>query len=120
MSLFVKRVLYWAPRLLCIAFILGLAWFTLRVFTEEQDFLQTSVSLLRHLVPCFIFTAVLMFAWKWEWVGASVFSAFALYYGAENLRHPRWVLSVSLPLLAVGLLFFASWLTNARAVQPQD
>ena len=112
MASFLKRVLFWAPRLLCIAFIVFLSSFALDVFHEFDGFGQTTAALLIHLVPSFIFTAVLLFAWKWEWVGAVLFSGFALYYAATNFRHPRWVLTISGPLFVVGLLFLASWLAH--------
>jgi hypothetical protein len=105
---------------LCVTFILGLAWFILHVSDAEQDLGTTVLSLRGSLMPCFVFTAVLIVAWRWEWVGALLFSAFALYYGAENLRQPRWILSVSAPLLTVGLLFLLSWLAEARMVHQQD
>jgi ABC-type microcin C transport system permease subunit YejB len=110
-----RKVLYWAPRLLCIAFILFLASFSLHVFDEYLDLWPTAVAVLTHLVPSFIFAVVLMFAWRWEWVGALLFSTFAIYYGVTNLRHLSWVLTISAPLLVVGLLFLMSWLTHEPA-----
>ncbi len=108
-----KKVLFWAPRLLCIAFILFLASFALDVFHEYQDFWPTLIALLMHLMPALVAAVVLIFAWWWEWVGALLFCAFAAYYAAVNLRHPSWVLTISAPLFVVGLLFLASWLGNA-------
>jgi len=110
-----RNVLYWAPRLLCVAFIIFLSSFAIDVVHEFNGFGQSTAALLFHLVPSFIFTAVLLFAWKWEWVGAVLFSGFAVYFAASNLRHPRWVLTISAPLLVVGLLFLASWLAHPQA-----
>jgi hypothetical protein len=109
---FLKRVLFWAPRLLCIAFILFLSLFALDTFDEFNGFGPATVALLIHLVPSFIFTAVLLFAWMWDWIGAVLFSAFAVFYAATNFRHPSWVLTISGPLFVVGLLFLASWLAH--------
>ena len=107
-----RKALYWAPRLLGIAFIVFLGWFALDAFHELDSVADTTAALLSHLVPCFVITAVLLFAWKWEWVGGVLFSGFAVYYAAENFRHPRWVVTISAPLLLVGLLFLASWLAH--------
>jgi hypothetical protein len=109
-----RKILYWAPRVLCIAFILFVASFSLHVFDEYLDTWNTVTALLRHLVPAFIFAMALLFAWMWEWVGALLFLTFACYYAAENLRHPRWILSISAPLFVVGLLFLVNWMMRER------
>ena len=114
-----RKILYWAPRLLCIGFILFVASFARTVFDEYLDAWQTVVALLRHLVPSFIFAAVLLLSWKWEWVGALLFSTFAAYYAFENLRHPHWVLAISAPLFVVGLLFLLSWLSRSSVKNAQ-
>ena len=123
MALSLRKVLYWAPRLLCIAFIVFLSSFALDVFHEfdgVDGFGQATGALLIHLVPSFIFTAVLLFAWWWEWVGAVLFSGFAVYYAASNFRHPSWVLTISVPLVVVGLLFLASWLAHPSVEQVEE
>jgi hypothetical protein len=115
-----RRVLYWAPRLLGIAFVIFLGYLSSSgrdIFNDFNGFAQTAAALLMHLVPSFIFAGVLLFAWKWEWVGATLFSAFAVYYAASNLRHPRWALTISGPLITVGLLFLASWLAHPKVEQ---
>jgi hypothetical protein len=114
-ALLLRKVVYWAPRLLCIAFIVFLSLFALDVFHQVNRFEQTTAALLIHLIPSCIFTAVLLFAWKWEWVGAVLFSGFAVYYAASNFRHLSWVLTISAPLFVVGLLFLASWLAHPQA-----
>ncbi len=105
-----RKALFWTPRLLGIAFIVFLSLFALDVFGEFHGFWQVTAALLIHLVPSFIVAAVLIISWKWEWVGALLFSAAAAYYAAMNLRHPNWVLTISGPLFVVGMLFLASWL----------
>ncbi len=119
MSPALRKILYWAPRVICIAFILFVASFSLHVFDEYLDTWSTVTALLRHLVPSFIFAIVLLFAWLWEWVGALLFLTFAGYYAAENLRHPHWILTVSGPLFIVGLLFLANWLMRESAENVQ-
>ncbi len=110
MSPALRKILYWAPRVICIVFILFVASFAFSVFNEDLDTWDTLTALLKHLVPSFIFAVVLLFGWIWEWVGALVFLTFASYYAAENLRHPRWILTISGPLFVVGFLFLGNWL----------
>jgi hypothetical protein len=69
------KVLFWAPRLLCIAYIAFLSLFALDVVSEFHGFRQTTAALLIHLVPSFIVALILALAWKWEWIGAVLFCA---------------------------------------------
>lgn len=106
------KALFWAPRLLCIAYIVFLSLFALDVFSEFHGFWQTTAALLIHLVPSLIVTLVLAFAWKWEWIGAVLFCAGATYYACTAFRHPNWILVISGPLFVVAALFWANWLSR--------
>jgi hypothetical protein len=46
-----RKALFWARRLLCIAYIVFLSLFALDVFRELHGFRQTTAGLLIHLVP---------------------------------------------------------------------
>ena len=80
MNASVKRVLFWAPRILCILFAIFLSVFALDVFSEGYGFWQTIGALLLHLVPTFIVVIALLIGWRWEWVGAALFGAQAVFY----------------------------------------
>jgi len=112
-----RKVLYWAPRLVCLAFIVFLSSFALDVFNEFDSIGEATIALFLHLVPSFIIAAALLFAWMWDWVGAVLFSGFAVYYAATSFRHPRWVLTISGPLFVVGLLFLSNWLVHPNEEQ---
>jgi lysylphosphatidylglycerol synthetase-like protein (DUF2156 family) len=108
-----KRLLFWAPRALCIAYAIFLSLFALDVFGEGYGFWQTLLALLIHLVPVYIVLVVLAMAWRWEWIGAAGFSGLAMYYAKGTWRrHPDWVMSIAGPLLIIAVLFLANWLKH--------
>jgi hypothetical protein len=80
MSDFSGKALFWAPRVLSIAFIAFLSLFALDVFDGRLGFWQTVLALLIHLIPVFVLIAVLILAWRWEWVGAVLYAAAGLLY----------------------------------------
>ena len=111
-----KRVFFWTPRILCILFAIFLSVFALDVFTEGCGFWQTIGALLRHLVPTFIVVIALLIGWRWEWVGAVLFSALAVFYVVWMWgRFPLVTyLFISGPLALVGVLFLFNWIYRAQ------
>jgi hypothetical protein len=85
--------------------------FALDVFSEGYGFGETILALLMHLVPTFIIVISLVIAWRWEWFGAILFIAVALFYlvssGGES-----WIISG--PLFLVGFLFLFNWIYRAQ------
>jgi hypothetical protein len=77
MSIFSKQLLFWTPRVLSIAFIAFLSLFALDVFAENLGFWQTALALFMHLIPSMVLIAALVFAWRWEWIGAALFGVIA-------------------------------------------
>jgi len=115
-----KRALFWAPRVLCILFAMFVSLFALDVFSEGYGFWGTIAALLIHLVPTYIVVLALIVAWRWEWVGAILFSGLAAFY--VILVWGRFPVvtyaSISGPLLLVGLLFLVNWVYRAEAQAP--
>lgn len=109
-----KALLYWPPRALSILFVLFLSVFALDVFEESEGFWQTSLALGLHLIPALIVLAILVIAWRWEWVGAVLFTAAAVWYAVTAHRHPDWILTIAGPLLLVAALFLADDLIRRR------
>jgi hypothetical protein len=114
MNRFIKNALYWTPRLLTIAFILFLAIFALDVFVEGRGVWETFGALLIHLIPNFLLLAILLIAWKWEWLGAFFFTLFGLWYlivtwGQANLAVYFLII---IPVCIIALLFLADWIYN--------
>jgi uncharacterized membrane protein len=105
-----KKIIYWLPRILSLAFVLFLSLFALDVFGEYSGWAAIP-ALLIHLLPMFILLAFVIAAWKYDLVGLIVFPVFALGYvllvGLD--RHWSWYAAISGPAIIVGFLFFLSW-----------
>jgi hypothetical protein len=112
----VKRVLFWTPRVLGILFAIFVSVFALDVFGEGYGLGQTIGALLLHLVPTYIVVIALVIAWRWEWVGAVLFSALAVFYVVWTWgRFPLVTyLAMSGPLILIGVLFLFNWIYRAQ------
>ena len=110
----VKRLLFWSPRVLCIAFALFLSLFALDVFNEGLGLWKTNLALSIHLFPTAFVVVVLAFSWRWEWVGGILYIAAGILYLIQARHHPDWVVVISGPLFLVGALFLLNWLKRAE------
>jgi TctA family transporter len=99
----------WAPRVLAILFAMFLSIFALDVFGEGYGFFDTVLALLIHLIPTFIVVATIILAWKWELVGALVFTALAAAYGIMAWGRTDWWLGIGAPMMLTGILYYISW-----------
>ena len=110
-----EKFVFWAPRILAIAFVLFLSLFALDVFSEYEGW-DTLVPLLIHLVPSAILLAVVVLAWRYEWVGALAFFGFAvLYVVDQGFDRPwSWYVAIPGPSAIVGILFLMSWFQRRR------
>ena len=111
------RTLFWAPRVLAMLYIAFLSMFALDVFSEEHGFWRILVALSLHLIPAFVLIVVLILAWRWEWIGATLFAAAGVVYVALVLGRPlapaikvNWILTIAGPTFLVAALFLANWL----------
>jgi MFS family permease len=112
----VKRLLFWAPRILCILFAVFVSLFALDVFGEGYGFWGTMLALLMHLIPTGVILIVLAISWRWEWVGGILFTALGALYLAMFWGRFDWsaYLLISGPLFLVGALFLINWLYRAE------
>ena len=111
------RLLYWSPRVLSILFAAFVSLFALDVFNgnEENGFWQTVLAFLIHMVPAAIVVIALSIAWRWEWLGATVFAIVAAFYSWTVLpRHWDWALIMASPLLLIAALFLANWVERGK------
>ncbi len=114
-----SRALYWAPRLLGIAFAAFLGVFALDVFAMPLGIGDKTVALMMHLIPSLVVLAALAVVWRWEWVGALLFPALALFHLTSKwgqLDVSGYVV-IELPLLLLGALFYVSWRAHGMAVE---
>jgi hypothetical protein len=112
----VKRLLFWSPRILCIAFALFISLFALDVFGEGLGLWKTILALLIHLIPTAFIVVVLAVSWRWEWVGGVLFIAVGILYlsNPRTWHHPSWIVVISGPLFVVGALFLLNWWKGAE------
>ena len=109
-----RRLLFWSPRVLCIAFALFLSLFALDVFNEGLGLWKTILALSIHLIPTAFVVLVLALSWRWGWVGGILYIAAGILYLIEAQHHPDWVVVISGPLFLVGALFLLNWLKRAE------
>jgi hypothetical protein len=115
-----KRLLFWAPRIFSILFIVFLSLFALDVFNEGLGFWKTLLALAIHLIPSLVLIAALIVAWRWEWVGAAIYAGAGALYVVTLLprRLPpppiklQWIATIALPAFAIAVLFLANWLKH--------
>jgi hypothetical protein len=114
-----KRALFWTPRALSIAFIAFLSIFALDVFDGHLGLWRTVLALTMHLIPSFVLIAALVLAWRWEWIGAALYTGAGLLYvwWVVSLSRPVppavrliWVLMIAGPAFVIAGLFLANWL----------
>jgi hypothetical protein len=112
MSESLRQFLFWAPRGITIAFVLFLGLFALDVFGEGHGFWGTLVALLMHLIPNFIVLAILVLAWRWEWVGALLFAGLGVFYIVWAWGRFPFItyVTISGPLFLVAILFLVGWM----------
>jgi len=112
----IVHLLFWTPRILTILFALFISLFALDVFGEGNTFWQTVLALFIHLIPTFLIIIFLLFAWRWEWIGAVVYNALGMLY--IIMLYGRFPVSVyftiSGPLFLVGILFLLNWIFREK------
>lgn len=110
-----KRMLFWAPRLLGILFAVFASVFAFDVFDQGSGFWETVLALLIHLLPAGILLIVVAIAWRWEWVGAVLFSLLAAVFLALSWGQGIGIVNpIAGPLLLLGVLFLINWLFRAE------
>jgi len=119
MSHLSARLLYWSPRILAIALAIFLSLFALEAFSEFHVLWKAILAFCIGLLPAAIVAVILALAWRWEWVGAALFSLAATYYAliwTVPPRHMNWpaTLGISGPLLVIAGLFLANWIERAK------
>jgi hypothetical protein len=111
----IRALLFWTPRILGILFVVFISLFSLDVFETGAGFLATLVGFIIHNIPSLVLIAALVIGWRWEWTGAAVFFAFALWLLIINF-HGDWLVGLvfaGVPLL-VGALFLLGWIWRKK------
>lgn len=109
-----SRILFWAPRALSILFIALVSVFAFDVFQEGRGFWQILGALAVNLIPSFLLIGALVVAWRWEWVGAVVFTVLAILL-AIIARAPWWGKAIlAAPCLLTAGLFLLDWRSKRK------
>jgi hypothetical protein len=116
MSPIARRLLFWTPRGLGIAFALFVSLFAMDVFDGHYRLPQLLLALGMHLVPTALIVVALAVAWRWEWVGAVLFSGLGVAYIVSMWGRFSWdtYALIAGPAFLVGLLFLLNWRHRAE------
>jgi hypothetical protein len=107
----INKPLYWAPRVLGVAFALFISLFALDVFNGNHSFGRELLGFVVHLKFTAVIVRILVLAGKWEWAGFAGFVGWGAWYiWWTHLKYPLsvYVLMSGIAFL-IGLLFLASW-----------
>jgi len=113
------KILHWTPRIICILAILFISMFAADSFTPELTFWQQIGDFIMHLIPSFILIALLIVAWKWEYIGGIIFIVISLgmspfvFMLNYNRNHSIGmslgiIMAITFPFVVVGILFIIS------------
>jgi hypothetical protein len=120
-----EKILFWAPRLICILAILFISLLAADSFGPGRTFWQQVGAFFMHLIPSFVLLALLLVAWKWELIGGIIFTAIGIgfspviYMKNYNMNHSVWmsigiILSITIPFVLVGILFIIGYYRKKR------
>jgi hypothetical protein len=111
-----RRLLFWTPRVLGIAFALFISIFALDVFDGHYRLPQLLVAPGMHLIPTALVAAALAVAWRWEWVGAGLFFGLGVAYIVSMWGRFPWgtYALIAGPAFLMGFLFLLNWRHRAE------
>jgi hypothetical protein len=119
------KIVHWTPRVLFILAVLFVSMFALDAFDPKLSIWQQIGGFLIHLVPSFILTGLLIFAWKYELVGGIIITALALgtapslFVGNYRGNHSVWIslgviAMINMPFIITGVLFILSFFLKKK------
>ena len=119
------KILHWTPRLICILAILFISLFALDSFSPDLTIWQQIGAFLIHLIPSFVLLAILIVAWKWEYIGGTIFIIIGLGPSPFIFKHNYdmnhsvgmslgIILMITFPFVVVGVLFIISYFMKKR------
>jgi hypothetical protein len=113
------KIFHWLPRIICILAILFVSMFAADSFESWRTIWQQIGAFFIHLIPSFILLALLIAAWKWEYIGGILFIIIGLglspfiFMLNYNRNHSIGIslgiiLMVTFPFVVAGILFIIS------------
>src|SRR5690606_10288344 len=110
------RILTWTARVLGVAVAVFIGIFALDAFEPGKPIGRALVDFVIHLTPSLALLLIVALSWRRAWIGGAAFMALAIVYAVSVSGRPDWVLAISGPLAAAGVLFLWSW-ASARTVR---
>lgn len=118
------KLLYWAPRILSILFIIFLSLFSLDVYKPGMSLSEIATGMFMHNIPTLVMIVVLIMALRIDAFGAIGFIGAGLFYMAfvvMNTTQPwyiamTWGKSIAGPAFLIGILFLVNWPKIKKAV----
>lgn len=104
-----RDIVLWAPRVVGLGLALFLSLFALDAFVDSRGVLATIIALMMGLIPSIITLAAVLIGWRHEGIAAIIFLVGAIFYAANALEHPNWMVIIAGPLVLESALFFLSW-----------
>lgn len=106
----------WVARLSTIAFALFLSIFAMDVFNEELGFGNSLIALFMHLIPSLLILLILLFSWRWEWIGGIGYMLLGFVYLFLSKNRFDWIsiVLISVPLFSLGILFWIGWFQRKK------
>ena len=112
-----RGFLFWTPRGLGILIVGLLTLLSTDVFVEGYPFWQAIGGFLIHMLPAFAVLLLLVFAGRWEWIGALGFIAFGVWYVAitwsNDMHWSAYAILSGIPIL-IGILFLVGWVKRGE------
>ncbi|MDK2936767.1 MAG: hypothetical protein PWP62_1775 [Eubacteriaceae bacterium] len=116
----VPKWLFWTPRILSILLVAFLFMFSFDVYSPGMRVGEVALGFLMHNIPVIILIIIIVFAWKWELIGAIVFSLAGLLYMGLTIANMfngdlpwylalSWSLTLSGPAFVIAFLYFLNW-----------
>ncbi|HKK43801.1 MAG TPA: hypothetical protein VJ963_15400 [Bacteroidales bacterium] len=115
---FFLLVLHWLPRVLSILLIIFLSLFSFDLFGQGTGFWRTAAAFLIHNVPSFFLIIVLVFSWRWSWIGGTSYILLGLLYILLFINR-NVVMFIDLSLFTTGFLFLLDWFFRRDIIRAQ-
>jgi hypothetical protein len=104
-----QLLVVWAPRVLGLGLAVFMTLFAFDGFQQGKPFGAALAEFVMQLLVPGALVAIVVLSWRRPWLGGVAFVLLAALYAASAWSRPDWVLAISAPLLAVGVLFLWSW-----------
>lgn len=111
-----QHLVVWAPRVLGLAFAVFTTLFAFDGFQKGKPFGAALAEFMMQLLIPGVLVAIVVLSWRRAWLGGVAFVLLAALYAVSSWSRLDWVLVISGPLLAVGLLFLWSWLYQRHTI----